>query len=78
MFQSIFRRLGYQPSVPGTVILSVEEAEVICDALQVYYEATRERAHGYFAEASNRALAKVRPVHSSLYQLALTRGRVMQ
>ncbi len=67
MLTSLLKKFGYIRQEPGHVLLSIDEAEVIAEALQIYHERLPTQRYGYFAETAQSAKDKIGQIRPGLF-----------
>lgn len=67
MIQKIFNRLGYVRKEPGLVQLTVDEVDVLTEALTIYQERLPCKKYGYFSQVAEAAQAKLQKIGPALF-----------
>lgn len=67
MFTKLLKRFGYIKNEPGTVVLSIDDVEVIAEALEIYQARLPNRQYGYFTEAASAAKEKINKVKPGVF-----------
>ena len=65
MLKKFFAKLGYVPAKPGMVELTIDEAEVVAEALEIYKNRLPNSRYGYFSEnaqSASKKIENIRPV----------------
>ncbi|RSE57572.1 hypothetical protein EGT81_19230 [Alcaligenes faecalis] len=65
---SFFSKMGYVRQEPGLVLLSIDDVEVIDEALQIYQARLPTQRYGRFFEAADAARRKVKAVEPGLFR----------
>lgn len=68
MFSRLLNKFGYVRHEPGLVVLSIDDVEVIDEALQIYEARLPTKRYGRFSEAAAAARQKVKAVEPILFQ----------
>lgn len=67
MIHSILERLGYVRKQPGLVLLSIDEVDVLAEALTHYQERLPCKKYGYFSQVAEAAQAKLQGLGPTLF-----------
>ena len=67
MFHTFLERLGYIRKQPGLIILSVDEVDVLSEALTIYQERLPCKKYGYFSQVAVAAQAKLQSIGPTLF-----------
>lgn len=59
MLKKILAKLGYIPEKPGMVELTVDEAEIVAEALEIYKNRLPNTRYGFFSENARSASEKI-------------------
>lgn len=63
---NILAKFGYVRQEPGLILLSIDDVEVIDEALEIYQARLPTQRHGRFYEAATAAREKVKAVESDI------------
>lgn len=59
MLQKLLATLGYVPAKSGMVELTVDEAEIVAEALEIYKNRLPNTRYGFFSENARSASEKI-------------------
>lgn len=67
MIHRLLERLGYVRKQPGLVVLSVDEVDVLAEALTLYQERLPCKKYGYFSQVAAAAQSKLQCIGPTLF-----------
>lgn len=68
MLQKLLEKFGYVPAKPGMVELTIDEAEIVAEALEIYKNRLPNTRFGFFSENARSASEKIESVRPPEYR----------